>query len=60
MRPISTWDRSQTGLQNETGNAEISNLFDRAESLHANFYEAYRAKRQYAGVWTRCKSIWTS
>ena len=31
-------------LANETGDAEISNLFDRAESLHANFYEAHRSE----------------
>ena len=31
-------------LADETGNSEISILFDRAESLHANFYEAYRSE----------------
>ena len=31
-------------MADETGNAEISNLFDRAESLHANFYEAHRGE----------------
>ena len=31
-------------LAAETGNPEISILFDRAESLHANFYEAYRSE----------------
>ena len=31
-------------LADETGNAEISNLFDRAESLHANFYKAHRGE----------------
>ena len=31
-------------LADETGNAEIADLFDRAESLHANFYEAYRTE----------------
>jgi hypothetical protein len=31
-------------LAAETGNPEISIFFDRAESLHANFYEAYRSE----------------
>ena len=31
-------------LAEETGIAEIADLFDRAESLHANFYEAHRTE----------------
>ena len=31
-------------LADETGNEDIGNLFDRAESLHANFYEAHRSE----------------
>ena len=31
-------------LAEETGNDEFANLFDTAESLHANFYEAYRSE----------------
>lgn len=31
-------------LAAETGNPEISVLFNTAESLHANFYEAYRSE----------------